>query len=82
MRTLERWEDRLARGLAVVINVLDPDAIVVGGGLSALDGVYRGVPRRLPRYVFSDTVRTPIRAPRHGAASGVRGAAWLWPPGG
>jgi fructokinase len=81
VRTLERWEDRLARGLGVVINVLDPDVIVVGGGLSAIDRIYRAVPRRLPRYVFSDSVRTAIRAPRHGDASGVRGAAWLWPSG-
>ena len=75
---LERYEDRLARSLAGVINVLDPDAIVLGGGLSNLRRLYRNVPARWGEYVFSDVVRTRLVAPRHGDSSGVRGAAWLW----
>ena len=78
--TLARYEDRLARGLASVINVLDPDVIVLGGGLSNVPRLYEAVPRRWTRYVFSDRVDTPLVPPRHGDSSGVRGAAWLWPP--
>lgn len=76
--TLARYEDRLARGLAAVVNVVDPEAIVLGGGLSQIDRLYERVPALLPRYVFSDTVATPVLAPRHGDSSGVRGAARLW----
>lgn len=76
---LRRYEDRLARALALVINVLDPDVIVLGGGLSNIEQLYDGVPRVLPRYVYSDTVETRIVRAKHGAASGVRGAAMLWP---
>ena len=76
---LARYEDRLARGLASVMNVLDPDFIVLGGGLSQLTRLYEGVPRRWGRYVFSDVVTTRLVPPRHGDSSGVRGAAWLWP---
>jgi fructokinase len=78
--SLDRYADRLARALASVINLIDPDAIVLGGGLSALDFLYDEVPRRWGRHIFSDTVATRLSAPRHGDASGVRGAAWLWPP--
>ncbi len=78
--TLARYADRLARGLASVINLIDPDAIVLGGGLSAIGALYDEVPRAWRRYVFSDRVSTRLLAPAHGAASGVRGAAWLWPP--
>ncbi len=78
LAALERYEDRLARGLAHVINLLDPDVIVLGGGLSNLSRLYRSVPARLPAYVFSDRVDTELRPPRHGDSSGVRGAAWLW----
>jgi fructokinase len=78
--TLARYEDRLARGLASVINVLDPEVIVLGGGLSNVPRLYETVPRLWTRYVFSDRVDTPLLPPRHGDASGVRGAAWLWPP--
>jgi fructokinase len=74
-----RYVDRLARGLAMVINLIDPDAIVLGGGLSQIEALYREVPRRWGYYVFSDRVDTRLLAPRHGDASGVRGAAWLWP---
>lgn len=78
--TLDRYAERLARGLASVINIVDPDAIVLGGGLSALDFLYDQVPRRWSRYIFSDVVVTRLLPPHHGDASGVRGAAWLWPP--
>jgi fructokinase len=78
--TLDRYIDRLARALASVINLLDPDAIVLGGGLSALAELYAEVPRRWGRHVFSDTVATRLLPPCHGDAGGVRGAAWLWPP--
>jgi fructokinase len=74
----QRYEDRLARGLAHVINLLDPDAIVLGGGLSNCDRLYEEVPKRWGRYVFSDRVDTLLLPPRHGDSSGVRGAAWLW----
>ncbi|MGY2052290.1 ROK family protein [Methylobacterium sp. JK268] len=73
-----RWRDRLARGLAAVINVLDPDAIVLGGGLSTIDEVYPGLIEAVAPHVISDVVTTPIRRSRYGDASGVRGAAWLW----
>jgi fructokinase len=76
---LGRHADRLARGLAVVVNLLDPDAIVLGGGLSNMSHLYTELPRRIPRYIFSDVVQTPILRNRHGDSSGVRGAAWLWP---
>ncbi len=78
---LIRYEHRLARGLAHVINILDPDVIVLGGGLSAITRLYESVPRLWGEFVFSDRVDTPLRPPVHGDASGVRGAAWLWPRG-
>jgi fructokinase len=78
---LARYEQRLARALATIINILDPDAIVLGGGLSNVARLYSNVPRLWDRFVFSDTVVTPLVPPRHGDSSGVRGAAWLWPPG-
>jgi fructokinase len=77
---LQRYDSRLARGLATVINILDPDMIVLGGGLSNLDRLYRNVPAIWDRWVFSDRVDTPLRKAAHGDSSGVRGAAWLWPP--
>jgi fructokinase len=81
---LERYEMRLARALAAVINVLDPDAIVLGGGMSKTARLYDRVPRAWAPYVFSagargDAVRTRLVPATHGASSGVRGAAWLWP---
>ena len=76
---LQRYEDRLARGLAHVVNLLDPDVIVLGGGMSNVNRLYTNVPRLWGRYVFSDHVRTRLSPPAHGEASGVRGAAWLWP---
>jgi fructokinase len=76
---MQRYEDRLARGLATVINLLDPHTIVLGGGLGRIERLYRTVPAAWGRYVFSDTVATRLVPPRHGDSSGVRGAAWLWP---
>jgi fructokinase len=76
--SLARYEDRLARALAAVINLLDPDVIVLGGGLSGIARLYEAVPRRWGAYVFSDHVATRLLPPRHGDSSGVRGAAWLW----
>ncbi len=77
--TLRRYEDRLARALAAVINLIDPHVIVLGGGLGQISRLYRTVPALWGRYVFSDTVATPLVPPRYGDSSGVRGAAWLWP---
>lgn len=79
LAVLARYEDRLARGLASVINVLDPDVIVLGGGLSNIQRLYLNVPHLWDRYVFSDKVATRLVQARHGDSSGVRGAAWLWP---
>jgi fructokinase len=78
--TLERYAERLARALATVINIFDPDAIVLGGGLSAIDALYESVPRLWKPFVFSDEVATRLLPPRYGDSSGVRGAAWLWRP--
>lgn len=75
--TLARYEDRLARALAGVINLLDPEVIVLGGGLSRLQRLYLGVPAHWSRHVFSDRVATRLLPPRYGDSSGVRGAAWL-----
>jgi fructokinase len=73
------YVDRLARALAHLVNILDPDVIVLGGGMSNVDGLYRDVPPVLARYVFSDVCTTPILKAAFGDSSGVRGAAWLWP---
>jgi predicted NBD/HSP70 family sugar kinase len=80
MRTLERYAERLARALAGVVNILDPEVIVLGGGLSRIARLYEDVPRLWSAHVFSDEVRTRLVPPAHGDASGVRGAAWLWNP--
>lgn len=74
---LARYEERLARALATVVNVLDPAVIVLGGGLSNVDRLYRSVPRLWAPHVFSDTIATRLVRNRHGDSSGVRGAAWL-----
>ena len=76
---LARHADKLARGFAVIINLIDPDVIVLGGGLSNLDHLYTDVPKLMGPHVFSDFVHTPIVKNKHGDSSGVRGAAWLWP---
>ena len=82
--TLARYEERLARALGSVINLIDPDVVVLGGGLSNVRRLYDNVPRIWGRYIFSDLVATRLLPPAHGDASGVRGAAWLWggPPRG
>jgi fructokinase len=79
-RSLEEYANRLARGLAMVINVVDPDMIVLGGGLSRLATLYRRVPEVWGAFVFSDRVDTRLAPPAHGDSSGARGAAWLWGP--
>jgi len=78
MQTLHRYCDRLARALAGVINIVDPDVIVLGGGLSNIGLLYKQVPQMWDRYLFSDSVATRLLPPVHGDLSGVRGAAWLW----
>ena len=75
---LARYEDRMARALASIINVIDPDVIVLGGGLSNIDRLYERVPRLWLPHIFSDRVVTRLERARHGDSSGVRGAAWLW----
>ena len=79
IQALRRYEDRLARSLAAVINVLDPDAVVLGGGMSNLPALAATTSALLPRHVFSDAVLTRVLPNTHGDSSGVRGAAWLWP---
>ena len=76
---LERLENRIARGLGTMINVLDPDAIVIGGGVSRIARLYPAVMRQLPEFVFGGKCDTPVLQAAHGDSSGVRGAAWLWP---
>ncbi|MFO1396869.1 MAG: ROK family protein [Burkholderiales bacterium] len=80
--SLARYEERLARALAHVINILDPDVIVLGGGMSNVAQIYERVPALWGRWVFSDRVDTVLARHAHGDSSGVRGAAWLWPVGG
>ena len=77
--SMERYAQRMARALASVINVLDPDVIVLGGGLSNLTFLYERVPQLWGEWVFAPAVRTQLRPPKYGDSSGVRGAAWLWP---
>jgi len=76
--TLQRYEERMARALASVLNLLDPEVVVLGGGVSNVQRLYAAVPRLWGPYVFSDRVDTRLVPPRHGDSSGVRGAAWLW----
>lgn len=78
-QTYRDWLSRLARGLASVINIIDPDVIVLGGGLSNIKTLYEDLPDLLSQFVFSDSVVTPVVPARFGDSSGVRGAAWLWP---
>lgn len=77
-QTMQRYEDRMARSLAHIINILDPDIIVLGGGMSNITRLYENIPKLWGNYVFSDRVDTPLVPPKHGDASGVRGAALLW----
>ena len=76
---LARHADRMGRGLAVIVNILDPDVIVLGGGLSNMEHLYTELPKVMRQRVFSDFVNTPVVKNKHGDSSGVRGAAWLWP---
>jgi fructokinase len=76
---LKRYEMRLAKSLAHVVNILDPDVIVLGGGMSNVERLYQTVPELVKSWVFGGECETPIRKAVHGDSSGVRGAAWLWP---
>ena len=80
IRSIGRYEDRLARSLASVINILDPDVIVLGGGMSNIDRIYRNLPALITKWSFSDRIDTVIRPAQHCDNSGVRGAAYLWKP--
>ena len=75
----DRYVSRLGRALASMCTLLDPDVIVLGGGMSNVDELYERVPPVVAHYIFSDSFETPIRKAAHGDSSGVRGAAWLWP---
>jgi fructokinase len=79
LESLSLYHDRLARALSSVINLLDPDVVVLGGGMSNLPRLSADVTALLPKYVFSERVETPVVSNAHGDSSGVRGAAWLWP---
>lgn len=79
VKAMERFEDRMARALVSVINVLDPDVIVMGGGVSNIKRLYENVPKLWMKYAFSDHLSTKLVKAKHGDSSGVRGAAWLWP---
>lgn len=79
--SVSRYQDRLARALASVINVLDPDVIVLGGGLSNIEALYEGLRDRILKFAFTDALHTEVVRAVHGDSSGVRGAAWLWPAG-
>jgi fructokinase len=76
---LARYEDRLARALAAAIDILDPDVVVLGGGMSNARRLYRNLPAMIAAHAFTDSLETPILPPAHGDSSVVRGAAWLWP---
>lgn len=78
MAAFDRYVDRLARAFAAVINLIDPDVIVCGGGMSNIEAIYENVPAKISPYTFSDGTSTPVRRAKHGDSSGVRGAAWLW----
>jgi len=74
-----RYEMRLAKSLAHIVNILDPDVIVLGGGMSNVERLYKTVPQLIKPWVFGGEFETPVRKAVHGDSSGVRGAAWLWP---
>ena len=76
--SLELYEERLAKSLATIINIIDPDIIVLGGGMSNIKQLYKNIPKRWDKYVFSDHIKTKLVLPKHSDSSGVRGAAWLW----
>lgn len=78
-QTMDRYIDHFGQALAVVVNILDPDAIILGGGMSNIDHLYTQGKERLGHYVFNDELKTPLLPNKHGDSAGVRGAAWLWP---
>jgi fructokinase len=78
MAALERYEDRLARALAHIVNLLDPDIVVLGGGLSRIERLYRSVPPKITKWVFGKSAATLMVPAKYGDSSGVRGAARLW----
>lgn len=80
LAALDRYVDRLGRALAVVCDLIDPDVVVLGGGMSNVDALYPRMHDAIAPHVFSDVFETPVRKARHGDSSGVRGAVWLWPP--
>ena len=73
-----KYEQRMAKSLAHIINIIDPDIIVLGGGMSNVKRIYENVPKLWEKWIFSDVVNTELVAPKYGDSSGVRGAAWLW----
>ena len=79
IQSLAAYQDRLARSLAALVNLLDPDVIVLGGGISNITSLYGGLTELIARHAFSDGIRTKVFRAAHGNSSGVRGAAWLWP---
>lgn len=79
VQTMDRFLERLAKALGVVINMIDPECIVFGGGLSNIDRIYTDLPQLLPAHIMPDTCKTVLKKAEHGDSSGVRGAAWLWP---
>ena len=76
---METYEQQLSRALSGVINIVDPDVIILGGGISNIGRLYQNVPHLWQNWCFSDSVITPLKRAKHGDSSGVRGAAWLWP---
>ena len=77
-KTMQLYESRLARGIATVVNIVDPDILVLGGGMSNISRIYKNVPKLVQKWTFGGEFSTPIRPAKHGDSSGVRGAAWLW----
>ena len=72
------YESRLARAIAILVNIIDPDVLILGGGMSNFERIYKNVPALVKKWTFGSEFTTPIRAAKHGDSSGVRGAAWLW----
>jgi fructokinase len=79
VQSLAMYKDRLARSLAALVNILDPDVVVLGGGISNINSLYVGLSESIGEYAFSDGIKTKVVRAAHGDSSGVRGAAWLWP---
>ena len=77
-KVMQIYENRLARAIATAVNIIDPDVLVLGGGMSNLSRIYKNVPELVQKWIFGGEFTTPIRPAKHGDSSGVRGAAWLW----